>query len=657
MNKVLLPKEEITQKLDRDKLTLLNASIKDYVNNLYENSNDEYIIQDGEPYANGELHLGHFLNKTLKDFVVKYYLTKGKKVRVSFGWDCHGLPIENKAKEMSGDLIQNAKLVATKYCDIQNKTLELFGIYPTEGRFKTMDIDFIERELYIYHQLLNAGLILKKNKPTWYSPTLKTVLANSEIEYKKIEDESLYFLFNSDSFKLLVWTTTEWTVNGNQAVCLSNNIKYVKTVDNIICSESFAIENNLDYDLFDVSNIKSYHNHNGDLCPIIYDDYVSDDKTGIVHLCGGHGDEDYRILMDNNITPKNVCDKIGLLKHIEDFKIDEKFVYKREIYTHDYPIDWREGNKVYKVLTEQTYLDFDLNKIKTCLKEIKLSSKDRNRLSTTIFSRKDWCISRQRKWGVKIPNSNDILDVWFDSGSTFMMYDKPADIYIEGSDQHRGWFQSSIILASMIGRVPTKRIITHGFIVDNTLEKLSKSKGNGGSLEKLYETYNPDVLRLWVLLSDFKNDIVFSEDSLKNSGKQYFKIRNFLRYLFNNLYIYDYDETKVDENIFFKVKELENKFDLLVNEFDLNKAVRGFVEFINYYSSLLTEDIKNEFYESDTNSNMRIKYETEFYYVLKHLNKLLFSILPFLSMEIKKAWEEKRKEKDLHVGTIFGNEM
>jgi isoleucyl-tRNA synthetase len=654
MNKVLLPKEEIPQKLDRVKLYDLNHIIKEEIIKLYNEGIEEYIIQDGEPYANGELHLGHFLNKTLKDFVTKYYLIKGKKVRISFGWDCHGLPIENKAKDLDGDLYENARQVANKYCDIQNKTLELFGIYPTEGKFKTMDNDFIQREVGLLEELISNGVIIKKNKPTWYSPTLKTVLANSEIEYKSFDDESLYFLFETENnLKLLVWTTTEWTIGGNQALCLNKDILYVKTEDDIICSEKFAKENGLKYTAFNVCDIEYYHNHSNEVCSILFDEYVTDDKTGIVHLCGGHGDDDFRILQDNNIVAKNVCDKENLLQHIENYKVDDRFVYKREKYRHDYPVDWRKGVKIYKVLTEQTYLDFDLSKIKNCLKQIKLSTKDRNRLSTTIFSRKDWCISRQRKWGVKIPNSDDILDVWFDSGSTFLMYDKPSDLYIEGSDQHRGWFQSSIILASMVNRVPTQKILTHGFVMGNTLDKLSKSKGNGGNLESLYELYNPDVLRLWVLLSDFKNDVVFSEDSIKNAGKQYFKIRNFMRYLFNNLYIYDYDKNGIDTELLNKINSLEDKIDKFVDDLSLNKVTRVFVDFINWYSSTLTEKIKNEFYESEITSNFRIKYETEFYFILKSLNRLLFPILPFLSIEIKKAWDEKRKEKGLTQKTLF----
>ena len=633
---VLLPKERVKQKLDKTKLSDYCKEIKDFQKKLYHENLDEIIIQDGEPYANGDLHLGHFLNKTLKDVLIKYYLTNGRKVRISFGWDCHGLPIENKAKNMTGDLIVNAKKIASEYSERQKETLNKFAIFSTEKDFKTMDEDFISREKNLFKILDDGGYIIKKNKPTWYSPTLKTVLANSEIEYKSFEYNSIYFFLYSGIYKLLAWTTTEWTIKGNQAICLNNNINYVKTNENIICSEKFAISNNFEYEAFDTYKILNYENHDGEICQIIYDDYVNDDKTGIVHLCGGHGDDDYRILEDNNIISKNVCDIDHLTNHIETYRINNKYLFKREMYSHDYPIDWREHKKVYKVLTEQTYLDFDLNKIKKCLKEINLSTKDRNRLGSTIFSRKDWCISRQRKWGVNMPNTEDILDVWFDSGSTFLMYDRPSDIYIEGSDQHRGWFQSSIILASMIDRVPTKKIFTHGFIVDNEKEKLSKSKGNTIPLETLFELYNPDVMRLWVLLSDFKNDISFSDDSIKNAGKQYFKIRNYLRFLINNLYRDKHFYDEVDNLIKQNISELKNEINKSISEIDYSKAVRGIITFLIKYSSTLTEDIKNKLYESDINSDFRTKTENEFSYVAKNLSEIIYPFLPFLSIELNR---------------------
>lgn len=633
---VLLPKDTIPQKLDRDKLDIYRDKIYDYQKEMYKNNTEEFIIQDGEPYANGDLHLGHFLNKTLKDVLTKHYLNIGKKARISFGWDCHGLPIENKAKNLPGCLKDNAYKIALKYSKIQKESLNKFAIFSTETDFRTMDEDFKEREIGLLNKLIDNNYIIKKNKPTWYSPTLGTVLANSEIEYKEFNDESVYFMFDSScmSYKLLIWTTTEWTISGNQALCVNKDIDYVVTSENYICNEKFAIENGFTYKKFDMSQIDSYINYNGDKCPILYDEYVEDNQTGIVHICGGHGDDDFRILEDNNIVAKNVCDKEELLNHIDTFKIDDKYLFSREPYVHDYPIDWREGNKVYKVLTEQTYLDFDLQKIKKTLKNIKLSSKDRNRLGSTIFSRKDWCISRQREWGVRIPNSNDILDVWFDSGSTFLMYDKPADIYIEGSDQSRGWFQSSVILASMVDKLPTKRIVSHGFVMDETEQKLSKSKGNGGSLDHLYDKYNPDVMRLWVVLSDFKNDIIFSENSMKNAGKQYFKIRNFLRFLYNNLHRSEH-LVPSNEKLIDSMNELEEYVNVQTEDMEYSKAIRKIIDYFNRYSATLSVDVKNEFYEADIDDDIRIEMENEFKYIADKLTHMLFPFLPFLSTEFK----------------------
>jgi isoleucyl-tRNA synthetase len=642
---VYLPKDKIGQKLDRSILSKLNNDIEAKTQSLYEINDGHFIVQDGEPYANGELHLGHLLNKTLKDILVKHQLINGKKVVFSFGWDCFGLPIENKAKDMDGDLYDNAKNIALKYKNIQKNTLNKFGIFSTTPDFLTMDDDFKEREILLFNTLFENGFIFNKNKPTWYSPTLKTVLANSEIEYKKIADESVYFKLNfKDGKSFLVWTTTEWTVSGNQAICLNKQIEYVLTEASLICSKKYASENKLNFIPFDVSNLETYINHKGDSCRVLFDDYVTDDHTGIVHLCGGHGDDDFRILEKNGITPKNVCDVENILEHIINYKIANEYVYKREAFDHDYPMDWRNGDKVYKVLTNQTYLDFDFAKIKTCLKQIKLSSKDRTRLESMIFSRKDWCLSRQRKWGVKIPNSNDILDVWFDSGSTFQMYDAPADIYIEGSDQHRGWFQSSVILASMIDKVPTKRIFTHGFILDETKEKLSKSKGNGGSLEDLFDKYNPDVLRLWVVLSDFRNDIVFSENALINAGKQYFKIRNYLRFLSNNLYIENYEFKNVSHDIKNKFETFKIAFDIKIENIEYNQAFNLFFKFMLDYSATLSEEKKNEFYEAELNSKVRINTETEFCYLLTEMNKMMFCLLPFLSSEIDNSLKNVRWE-------------
>lgn len=637
MGTVLLPKNKIPQKLERESLGEYREQIHETVKFLYNFGKKEFIICDGPPYANSNsLHTGHLLNKVLKDFYVKYLLMQGYKVKIRFGWDCHGLPIENKAKTMEGDLFKNCEQIALNSQKGQKSNLHLFGLFSTEPDYLTLDEEFKQRELAIFNKLKENGFIYKKKKPTWYSPTLKTVLANSEIEYKNLDEESLYFKLKiNDEVSFLVWTTTEWTVAGNQAVCLNPGVSYCVTYDGLFCSEKYAMLNGLKYYLIDHNQFTSYTNHKGETCPVLFDDFVSDTETGIVHLCGGHGDDDYNVLVKNGVEPKNVVENVDdLLNHINTFKVNEEFVYKRVPLTHSYPVDWREKKKVFKVLTEQTYLDFDWIKIKAATKQIKLSSKDRSRLEGMLFSRKDWCLSRQRKWGVKIPDSNDILDVWFDSGTVFSMNDGPADLYLEGVDQHRGWFQSSIIIAAMVDRIPSKRILTHGFIVDEMGEKFSKSAENYTPLDQMFAEYNPDVMRLWVLFSDYKNDVVFSEDSMKSAGKQYFRFRNFARYLVNNLH-----RTEHSHDVRFELKESVRKLKETiakdVDAFELNKAVRSLVNFTNDYSSYLSEDKKNAFYESDINAEMRVELENEFHYLATELSEIMFPFMPFLSVEIK----------------------
>lgn len=641
MDTVLLPKNDIAQKLDRDTLPSLCTDIKSLVEYLYASNEEEFILQDGPPYANGDLHIGHFLNKTLKDFYIKYHLINGKKVKVRFGWDCHGLPIENRAKSMPGNLEENCRQVALTYRDKQKSQMALFGIFQTEPDYLTMSEDFKARELEVFQQLMDEGHIFKKNKPTWYSPELGTVLANSEIEYADVQDESLYFTLplKDSSLKLLVWTTTEWTVWGNQAVCINPNITYVKTSGNMVCSERFAKERGWEYEgPLNISHMVSsvYINPKSEECRILADEFVQDTQTGIVHLSGGHGDEDFEVLTKNGIEPRNVIQELELLEsHIANYRLMEGWVFERAPFTHSYPHDWRLKKKVYKVLTEQTYLDFDWARIKAVSKAIKMSTKDRTRLESMLFSRKDWCLSRQRTWGVRIPNSKDILDVWFDSGTVFTMNNGPADLYIEGVDQHRGWFQSSIIIAAMVDELPTKRIFTHGFVTNELGEKFAKSMENYSPLEAMYHAYNPDVMRLWALFSDYKNNVVFSEEAMESAGKQYFRMRNLTRFFVNNLHRTSHSHESISNELALKVYNLEQLIEASVATFDISKAVRHVVQFVNDYSSSLTEDVRNKFYEDDINGDIRTQMENEFHFVATELSDILFPFMPFFAMELK----------------------
>lgn len=658
---VYLPKTEglhVAQKLDRSTLEKWNEAIRDRVVELSsQNEGEEFILQDGPPYANGDLHIGHLLNKSLKDILLKQLLLEGRRVKMRFGWDCHGLPIENRAKEQVGiyeaSLPAACERIAYQYKARQQATMHKFGLYSTAPDYLTMDDDYVQRETSIFNTLKEAGLIVKKNKPTWYSPSLGTTLANSEVEYQEVTDQSVYFTVeivhtSGVRTRLLVWTTTEWTISGNQAMCVSPDVFYVEVPGkNLVCSRKFAMEKGWSFaGPFDFKEWKTYIAPNGEEQPIIFDGFVTEDTgTGIVHLCGGHGDEDFEVLTRNGIAPINAALINDLAQHMETYRLpDDNYreaapvqAYLREPVTHSVTVDWRTKQRVIKVLTEQTYLDFDLHKIKAVLKQIKMTGKDRKRLEEMVFSREDWCLSRQRTWGVPI-DENNILDVWFDSGTAFAMNDGPADIYIEGQDQHRGWFQSSTIIAAMMGRVPTRRIVSHGFVVNKDLQKFSKSDGNTSSLELLYNHYNPDVLRLWIVLSDYTSDVVFSKDSVDSAGKQYFKLRNWMRYFVNNLYRQEHCHD-VDPELVNKVEALKSSVSRLVTQ-DMNpsKAFREIVTFLGNYSSGLTEPRKDAFYESDLDAPLRIEMENEFHYISAEVGIMLFPFTPFLSMELESVW-------------------
>jgi len=670
---VYLPKQDVPQKLDRSTLSMWNEDIRKEVEGLYAKNREAasymwsesfghgrppFIIQDGPPYANGDLHAGHLLNKTLKDVLLKQLLVSGKEVVVRFGWDCHGLPIENRAKkqmdsdegvalvgqrdEYNSELAKRCANVASLYKERQKATLHKFGIYSTAPDYMTMDPDYVQREKNVFNTLKEKGFITKKNKPTWFSPSLRTTLANSEVLYKDVTDQSVYFYYSiGNGSRILVWTTTEWTVAGNQAICLNKNIEYCN-VDGLVCSKKFADEQGWKSEPFDATGLQFYYDHSGDVKRVLFDDFVTDDHTGVVHLCGGHGDEDFEVLTKHGITPRNAADPDQLLEHMRTYKLGNVYVHKREDITHSVTVDWRTQERVVKVLTEQTYLDFDLFKVKNVLKQIKMSGKDRRRLEEMVFSRKDWCLSRQRVWGVPI-DENNILDVWFDSGTAFMMNDVPADIYIEGVDQHRGWFQSSVILAAMMDRVPTKRIVAHGFVVDKDMERLSKSLGNGTPLEELYDQYGPDVLRLWVLLSDYTSDVVFSKDAMESASKQYFKLRNWMRYFVNNLYRDEHGYDSVSKTLEAEVFELKVNVEReLLENVNPSKAFRAIVTFLGNYSSRLNEPLKDRFYESELDAPLREQLENEFHFLANHVGRMLFPFTPFLSMELAASMKNHR---------------
>ncbi|MBD3808052.1 MAG: isoleucine--tRNA ligase, partial [Epsilonproteobacteria bacterium] len=598
---------------------------------------ESFTLHDGPPYANGTIHIGHALNKILKDIVVKYNYFQGKSVRFTPGWDCHGLPIEQKVEEDIGKDKKEAMPVskfralcrehATKFVGIQKQGFESLGVIADwDNPYLTMDFKF---EANIYRTLCEVakkGLLVERHKPIYWSWAAKTALADAEVEYKDKEDYSIYVAFElSDKSKeeleihenaaIVIWTTTPWTLPANTGIALNPDEMYVITSDGYIVAESRL------KDLVDSGIVKDHSDRkiaaselegkiainplNDRNSTIVLGEHVMlDGGTGAVHTAPGHGEDDYRVGLKYNLevlmpVDENGCYDETIIGHhlfpnpdeflgMHVFKANAKIVdmlgsalLKESKFVHSYPHCWRTKKPLIYRATNQWFISVDgkPNGENKTLREIAKDevanttfypSWGRGRLDAMIDGRPDWCISRQRSWGVPIaffrvkktkevifdekvlnfvamifdkfgcdawydkeisellyPGSGyeaselekvtDILDVWFDSGSTWNSvlksgnYDAgkyPADIYLEGSDQHRGWFQSSLLLSAAVNHhAPYKSLLTHGFTVDENGEKMSKSKGNVVAPEEVTKEFGSEILRLWVALSDYQGDL------------------------------------------------------------------------------------------------------------------------------------------------------
>ncbi len=623
-----------------------------------------FTLHDGPPYANGHLHIGHALNKILKDIIVKYHFFCGKQALFTPGWDCHGLPIEQEVEKAIGkdkkDTMPKKELRglcrdhATKFVDIQRDEFKKMGVLADwEKPYVTMDFAF---EANIYKALCavaKEGLLIERSKPVYWSWAARTALAEAEVEYKDKEDYSLFLGFELDSSalakigatnaKVVIWTTTPWTLPANVGISLNPHEDYVLNSDGYVVAEKLH-ENLVNQGILKGSVVKSFSSKllenefainplNGRKSHIVLGEHVlMENGTGCVHTAPGHGEDDYRVGLKYNLEVLMPVDEAGcydtsvvrdgLLPNPEEFVgthilkandtivelLADKIVHVSK-FTHSYPHCWRTNKPVIYRATKQWFIAMDEPKTSTgkTLRQTALEAIEgvnfypttgRNRLRAMIENRPDWCISRQRDWGVPIaflrhkesgeallderaleiaidlferegadawyerpvvdflPYSmktqaekyekvTDILDVWFDSGSTFFSVllsgnyeagNYPADIYLEGSDQHRGWFQSSLLLSCAINNIaPYRSVVTHGFTVDQSGQKMSKSKGNVVAPEKVLKEHGSEILRLWVAMSDFSDDVKISEDILKQNGELYRKLRNTFRFLLANI--------------------------------------------------------------------------------------------------------------------------
>ncbi len=619
-----------------------------------------FNIHDGPPYANGHLHIGHALNKILKDIITKTHYFFGEDIRYVPGWDCHGLPIEQQVEIKLGERKKSLSKVqirelcrqhAKEFIDVQRNEFKDMGILGDwDNPYLTLKFEF-EAEIYkALCQIAKKGILIERSKPVFWSWAAKSALAEAEVEYKDKEDYSIFVAFDLSSeanakigakgAKAVIWTTTPWTLPANGAISLNPNEIYALTSENLIFAKplveslvSLGITKGKiikEFKATELEGLNAINPLNDRASKFILGEHVlMDGGTGLVHTAPGHGEDDYfvglkygiEVLMpvdeggcfDQTLKTKKLFreDVVDELVGMHIFKANEKILQllgpaliKSSKFVHSYPHCWRTHKPVIYRATKQWFIAMDEPKLSgKTLRQVALEEIGKvkfypqsgiNRLSSMIENRPDWCISRQRDWGVPIaffrdkstkepifdekilnniyeifkakgadawwqmeisellPQDSgykpenlekvmDILDVWFDSGSTWKAvlqsgaYDAgkfPADMYLEGSDQHRGWFQSSLLLSCAINEcAPYKSILTHGFTVDEKGQKMSKSVGNVVYPQEVAKSHGVEILRLWVAMSDYSTDLKISDNILKQVSEQYRKIRNTIRFL------------------------------------------------------------------------------------------------------------------------------
>lgn len=749
----------------RGNLSQKDIVFKDYWNkiNLYDllssRNAEEFYLHDGPPYANGKIHMGHALNKILKDILVRYNSLKGLKINWEFGWDTHGLPIElilqkkHKnilTKKSISEYLLECKNFALSQVEIQRDQFSKLNLLTNlEKNYLTLNKKYESNEIDLFFKLLNKGIIFQDFKPIHWSWSSRTALADAEIEYKDLETDSIYFSFQLEKNKdinFLIWTTTPWTLPTNVAVAFSkkmtysivkiNNLKYIiskKLIGKLEQEFNLKIEYIEDIKIENFINEYSINPLNGNKSKIIYGDHVNDESgTGAVHISGGHGLDDYFLCKKHNLKIIVGVNERGIQinsgKYNDEFYLKnnvsiindlkgKKFLVHHHKIIHSASIDWRTKKEILYRATKQWFISIDDHKemIKESIDDVSFFPKwGKQKLGEMIENRKDWCISRQRIWGLPIPiiydeknlpiksidlqnkiskifreegsitwwtkdvkyflppsikyvegfrKEKDILDIWFDSGSSFLNNkDKVSDAYLEGNDQYRGWFNSSLINSYFFnGRAPFKKIISHGFVVDGKGLKMSKSVGNVVDPELILKKYGSDVLKLWVANSDFTDSIRISDEILNQVAKQYKKIRNTIRFLLANLVDYDGEEPKgnnftnsVVSNLSISNKEIEEAF----NKFNLKKVVTIILNQINSGAiSYFLEYSKDVLYVKGKNSSDRklVQYCLDLF--RKFLFKSLAPIIPVTVEESFLAMDESKKSFFFKPETLNINHM
>ena len=719
---IALPQTQFSMKAN---LTKKEPQIIDYWKNeaiykriLNKRSNSpSFTLHDGPPYANGNFHVGHSLNKILKDIINKYQILQGKKVRYVPGWDCHGLPIElavikklaNKKKghEKDSTKVRAAcRKYAADFIKVQAQDQTRFGVFWDNSDIEQLDekchIDSINfyytmsphyeaSILKSFKNIYEKGLIYKGLRPIHWCPSCATALAEAEVEYEEHRSPSTYISFpitkglDIENASIAIWTTTPWTIPANLAVCFNETFTYALYETSRGCiliaegmEEAFFKETSLDFkkistlSLDKIKQLQVKHPFLDRESKVIFGDHVTlEAGTGIVHTAPGHGHDDYIVGKQYGLEPYAPVDNRGRYtedvpflhkervlssndKIIEILKEKDRLIFSSE-FDHSYPHCWRCKKPLIFRSTPQWFLDVRPLKKKALEKIAEVEwvpSWGENRFSLMVENRPDWCLSRQRSWGVPIPafqcqkcnesfltkesldklislvekegieiwysknatellpegsscrkcgsqdfeKESDILDVWFDSGISWYAalkgisdLDLPADIYLEGSDQHRGWFQSSLWPSiALEDRLPYKKVITHGYVLDSKGKAMSKSLGNVISpVKDIIPKYGADILRLWVSSEEFRTDNTIGFEILNQISDSYRKLRNTFRYILGNLQdlkseISEEITEEIDLWVLHKLFELGTKVENSYNKYEFHIIYQSYCTVLYY---------------------------------------------------------------------------
>lgn len=762
-----LPQTELSMKAGLPKK---EPEILDFWNDigLYEKirqqnlNNKKFILHDGPPYANGAIHLGHSVNKILKDITIKSKTLQGLDAPYVPGWDCHGLPIELNVEKKHGkrsELVQNKKMFqeackeyALTQIESQKKDFIRLGVLGEwDNPYKSLDSSFEANAVRALGKIYEAGHIEKGEKPVHWCQDCGSALAEAEVEYQDKTSKSIDVAFKAneqslkklnevfatnivDGISFVIWTTTPWTIPSNVAVCINPELDYALIKldgEHLVIAEAMIelcmerwgttselVSKTLGKNLVDISLIHPFIERKSEL---LHGDHVTTEAgTGCVHTAPAHGLDDYFICKKHGIETFKALNSKGFFKEEFEFiaglpaskadplvieKLNEvKALVNCDDFHHSYPHCWRHKSPLIFTSTAQWFISMNksglLNEALQSISGVSWEpSWGEQRIEGMLTDRPDWCISRQRNWGVPItlivhkesgtihPNQSELfkqfanlieengisswesldlnefiddgdsyikitdsLDVWFDSGVTHFAVSEQrfeegivADLYLEGSDQHRGWFQSSLLTSiAMNGRAPYKAVLTHGFVVDENGRKQSKSLGNVVSPQKVWDSLGADILRLWVASADFRSEMVASDEILKRVSDQYRRIRNTFRFILGNLN--DFDESKkivfedqieLDKWIVLETSKLQEDVLKLYESYSYHNVVQKIHNFcVNELGGIYLDIVKDRLYTCKDSSYARQSCQTSLNYVLNTMVRLTAPILSFTSEEI-----------------------